>query len=384
MAFIPVSTSTAFVRRCTNLPRQVSPRRAVVRCETETESSPSAPPVAEAPPQGPTVPKDFVAPEPRRFFVRPDRAADIVTGSLGALMRAGSGALIEGYRFGREDGAIVERSATLPESRPRLALRLFEFEACPFCRKVREAINLLDLDVLVFPCPKNGTSYRPYVIATGGKAQYPFLEDPNTNWSGYESADIIDYLYKTYGPQSARSPPLLGSFGTFSAGMASMFRYSRGSKREERVVPAPKPLELYAYEPSPFSKVVREKLVELELPYLLHTTPRGSPTRQKLKELTGTFQVPYLVDRNTGVSMFESADIVDYLTNTYGPKAPGAVEKPAEEFVFLPPFTEGSDGLEVWEEKSPASLNPEPPTDKALEEYCSDNPEADECRVYEN
>jgi hypothetical protein len=25
---------------------------------------------------------------------------------------------------------------------------------CPFCRKVREAVNILDLDVLFKPCPK--------------------------------------------------------------------------------------------------------------------------------------------------------------------------------------------------------------------------------------
>ncbi len=378
MAFVTVAPQSTFVRRTTIRPRQLSPRRAAVRCDAESD----APGTSAG--TGPTAPKDFVAPQPRRFFIRPDRAGDIVTGSLGTLLRGGSGALIEGYRVSRGSGALVERSATLPETRPRLALRLFEFEACPFCRKVREAVSLLDLDVLVFPCPKDGSTYRPYVAGAGGKAQFPYVEDPNTGWAGYESADIIDYLYKTYGPQTARSPPLLGPFGTFSAGMASMFRYRRGSRREPRVVPAAMPLELYAYEPSPFSKVVRERMVELELPYLLRTTPRGSPTRQKLKDLTGTFQVPYLIDRNTGISMFESADIVDYLTNTYGPDAPGAVEKPAEELVFLPEFTEGSDGLEVWEAKREASVNPTQATDKALEAYCADNPEADECRVYED
>lgn len=30
---------------------------------------------------------------------------------------------------------------------------------CPFCRKVREAITLLDLDVMIYPCPKGAVSW---------------------------------------------------------------------------------------------------------------------------------------------------------------------------------------------------------------------------------
>eukprot|EP00171_Calliarthron_tuberculosum_P016965 IDg16965t1 len=210
--------------------------------------------------------------------------------------RVGTGALIEGYRVSNSNGTLNERSTTLPVTRPRLALRVFEFEACPFCRKVREALCILDLDVLVFPCPKGGATYRAYVAEVGGKQQFPFLQDPNTGWSGYESSDIIDYLYKTYGPQNGRPSPLLSSpVSTLSAGVASAFRAGKGSRRESRTVPAAKPLELYGYEPSPFSKIVRERLVELELPYLLRTTPRGSPTRDVLKDLTGRIQTPYLI-----------------------------------------------------------------------------------------
>ncbi len=39
---------------------------------------------------------------------------------------------------------------------------------------------ILDLDVLVLPCPKEGPTYRPQAVAKGGKAQFPYLEDPNT------------------------------------------------------------------------------------------------------------------------------------------------------------------------------------------------------------
>ena len=34
-------------------------------------------------------------------------------------------------------------------------------------------------------------------------------------------------------------------------------------------------------------------------------------------EKTGRFQVPFLEDPNTGIEMFESADIVEYVENTY-------------------------------------------------------------------
>ncbi|PKI49341.1 hypothetical protein CRG98_030269 [Punica granatum] len=79
----------------------------------------------------------------------------------------------------------------------------------------------------------------------------------------------------------------------------------------------PKPLEIWAYEGSPFCKLVREVLVELELPHLVRCCARGSPKRQMLYEKAGCFQVPYLVDPNTGVQMFESAEIVEYLQATY-------------------------------------------------------------------
>ncbi|XP_031097295.1 uncharacterized protein LOC116001546 isoform X2 [Ipomoea triloba] len=44
---------------------------------------------------------------------------------------------------------------------------------------------------------------------------------------------------------------------------------------------------------------------------------RGSPKRQSLYQRVGHFQVPYLEDPNTGVQMFESAEIVEYLRATY-------------------------------------------------------------------
>ncbi len=41
-------------------------------------------------------------------------------------------------------------------------------------------------------------------------------------------------------------------------------------------------------------QVAREKLVALEIPFVQHTTVRGSPKRQLLVDKYGKFAVPYL------------------------------------------------------------------------------------------
>ena len=79
-----------------------------------------------------------------------------------------------------------------------------------------------------------------------------------------------------------------------------------------------KPLVLYTYEISPFSKLVREVLTELCIPHIVRYTPRGSSKRDSLYARVGHFQVPYLEDDNTGARMFESKDIVAYIEKTYG------------------------------------------------------------------
>ena len=76
---------------------------------------------------------------------------------------------------------------------------MYDFEACPFCRVVRETITELDLDVKVCPCPKGGKRYREYVKLYGGKAQFPFMVDRARGVKLYESSTINTYLYEQYG-----------------------------------------------------------------------------------------------------------------------------------------------------------------------------------------
>jgi glutathione S-transferase len=226
------------------------------------------------------------------------RALDVAT-SLGAtLARLGSGLSV---------GPLGPR--------PALPLELYEFEACPFCRKVREALTVLDLEAVIRPCPKGGQRFRPEVVRRGGKQLFPYLVDPNTGKEMYESAEIVAYLFERYG---AGPPPALlsGILADLSSGLASAWRLGRGARRRPSRAPE-QLLELWSFEASPFCRIVREALCELELAYRLHNVGKGSPRREGFVSRSGRMMVPWLVDPNTGIEMFESADIVRYLEATY-------------------------------------------------------------------
>lgn len=210
----------------------------------------------------------------------------------------------------------VGMAATAPALRPAQLLELYEFESCPFCRKVRDALTELDLEAMIYPCPKGGTVFRPTVTELGGKAQFPYLVDRNTGTRMYESDAIVDYLFATYG---GRAPGSLvrGPLATVSSALASAWRPLGGTRARPSRRPA-EPLELWSFEASPFSRIVRETLCELELPYRLHNVGKNSAGRPALVARAGKMMVPYLVDPNTGRAMFESADIKAYLNETYG------------------------------------------------------------------
>mmetsp|Transcript_9755 Transcript_9755/g.8753 ORF Transcript_9755/g.8753 Transcript_9755/m.8753 type:complete len:353 (-) Transcript_9755:566-1624(-) len=53
-----------------------------------------------------------------------------------------------------EVGYNVFRGATSSKRPPTKLLKLYEYEACPFCRKVRETLCVLDLDAIIYPCPR--------------------------------------------------------------------------------------------------------------------------------------------------------------------------------------------------------------------------------------
>lgn len=227
--------------------------------------------------------------------------------------------------------------AVVHSQQPAQRLRLFEMEGCPHCRAVREALTALHLDADILPCPRGGSRFRPEAERLGGKAQFPLLQDPNTNTLMYESADIVAYLFRTYAGRDVPKPYQPDSVLPKLRAAASVLRGLRGLNVRPSKVPA-QPLELWSFEASPYARLVRERLTELEIPYVLHNVGKErwqdiGPAVLRLRPgpylpieggkraghfaRTGHMQVPYLEDPNTGVKMLESAAIIDYLENTY-------------------------------------------------------------------
>jgi glutathione S-transferase len=207
-----------------------------------------------------------------------------------------------------------------PEEPPEDPLELYEFESCPYCRKVREVLTELDLEY-ISRTSATGSRHRPRVEQMGGQQQFPFLVDPNTDLQMYESEDIIDYLSEQYGDGRLPMARLASPLNTITAGISTLVRPRGGRIREGLDVreDPDKLLELYNFEISPFCRKVRETLCELDLDYHVHNVGKGSPRREKLKDLGGKVQVPYIIDPNTGMDLYESDDIVNYLEDVYGP-----------------------------------------------------------------
>ncbi|KAM0827020.1 hypothetical protein ACQ4PT_068465 [Festuca glaucescens] len=241
---------------------------------TATTSTSSTP----APPAG------FTPPVPKRFEVKPGQSSNIAGAALALPFRLGTGVFVLGYGVSLVDadqippdqyalefqGRKVKETSKVGQCpRPTKPIEIYEFEGCPFCRKVREMVSVLDLDVLYYPCPKGGPTFRPKVKEMGGKQQFPYMVDPNTGVAMYESDAIITYLAKTYGDGSVPIMLKLGLLTTITAGLAMSGRSGKGSSYSPAKLPA-QPIEIWAYEGSPFCKIARETLVELELPHLLH------------------------------------------------------------------------------------------------------------------
>jgi glutathione S-transferase len=82
-------------------------------------------------------------------------------------------------------------------------------------------------------------------------------------------------------------------------------------------------LELYQAEDCGYSETARETLTALGVSCVIHNPrtaageTRNEQTHEELTELGGRDQIPFLVDHQRGVSMYESDAIVDYLEENY-------------------------------------------------------------------
>jgi glutathione S-transferase len=189
---------------------------------------------------------------------------------------------------------------------------------------------------MVYPVPGDGERFRKQLTELSGSDRVPFLHDPNTGERLQGAEVIVDYLYSQFAPEGAKAPMNLLPLAI----VASTLRGSKGKNARPSEAPE-QPLELYSFEASPYARLVREILCEREIPYLLHNVGKSpgkmveflppmlrenkvkdyqpeTENRRKLVARGGHMMVPYLVDPNTGVAMYESADIEAYLLTTYG------------------------------------------------------------------
>lgn len=74
-------------------------------------------------------------------------------------------------------------------------LSLYQYEACPFCVKVRRAMKRNSLKVEIRDAKRNET-YKSELLEKGGKLKVPCLrieENGEARWM-YESSEIINFL----------------------------------------------------------------------------------------------------------------------------------------------------------------------------------------------
>lgn len=216
-------------------------------------------------------------------------------------------------------------------------LELYDIENSAACRLVRETLTQLDLNVLIYPCPKGGERHRAKAVKLGGKEQFPLLQDPNTERVIYDAYEIIRYLEQQYGQKTEHSKFNHNLVKMGGASLSSLLRLKRGTHYRQAYAPK-LPLELYSFESSPYARPVRELLCELELPYLLRNLGKiewqdyipppvrdrllskhafAGKKRQALAKSAGKVMVPYLIDPNTNQAFYESDRICAYLEEQY-------------------------------------------------------------------
>jgi len=205
--------------------------------------------------------------------------------------------------------------STFPK--PSRPIIMYEYEASADCRKVREAITMLDLPVEYRPCPGGSAGFVDNMkTLTLGKQEFPFIIDNGARMIKPQlggAKTIISYLFDSYGPGADKIPSSLKGGGiSFGSGGGPKIR-----KDARPDFAKLKPIVLYGWEGAPYVKPVREALTALALAHVMVNCAQGSSNRSKLQSKAGTFQVPYIEDPNTGVAMFESVEIIKYLEQTY-------------------------------------------------------------------
>ena len=108
---------------------------------------------------------------PKRFAVADGELLNVATAAAPIALRWTSGLMCHGYEAKVVDGevgegeyavwsgsgkAVRETSDVAKFPRPEKPLKMYQFQGCPFCKKVREAVISLDLDVITTRARETG------------------------------------------------------------------------------------------------------------------------------------------------------------------------------------------------------------------------------------
>jgi glutathione S-transferase len=81
-------------------------------------------------------------------------------------------------------------------------LELYELPGCPYCAKVIDKLDELDLEYVSHEVPRSHAE-RTDVEEVSGQTGVPVLVDPDNDVEGMpESDDIVEYLETTYGARA--------------------------------------------------------------------------------------------------------------------------------------------------------------------------------------
>lgn len=217
---------------------------------------------------------------------------------------------------------------------PKQLLVVYDRENDPDCRLLRELLTELQLDALVRPCPNGG---KRHARQLGRGAQLPVLVDRDLDVRAGGLHACMEHVLTHYAQAGWSRALLDNALMRLSSRLASALRGDVGLDATPSRAPR-KPLELYSFESSPYSRLVRERLCELELPWILRSfgkeqladwgppsarltlkewSPKPGGRRERMLADTGKAQVPYLIDPNTKTELFESVRILEYLDQQY-------------------------------------------------------------------
>ncbi|HJL04766.1 MAG TPA: glutathione S-transferase N-terminal domain-containing protein [Polyangiaceae bacterium LLY-WYZ-15_(1-7)] len=176
----------------------------------------------------------------------------------------------------------------------------YDDPASPDARRVREALDMLGLPVLVRPCPPGAWVHRAALSVARGEARAPFLEDEAGQFASGDPAAIVRHLHARYGGTvPLRLHP---SFARPSAELAARIDPIEPAPAHAHTLPS-QPLELWSQQATPEGRAARAVLHRFATPHW------SIPAR-------GT---PRLHDPISGRTVRGVDAIEAYLGRTYGP-----------------------------------------------------------------